>query len=295
VLYSQTEQTQRNVVRSMAVSAAVVVAFGLLKDGPFGRLSSFYDVPNSVALFVAPLIVYLIWEGEVLTYLLAAFLLAGLVATQSVGGIVAVLLALFIGLLWWRRNRFSVPAITYTFVALCLIAGYFTMTGRVLYLLQTFSAPAHTSWNVRLQLWSSGTTLIAHHPLLGVGLGQFEGAYQAVLHQRFYDYEQLKTSTHEPLREFVFRDPHNFILSFWLNTGLLGLLGWLATSGAAIAATLKKSWPPTRLQQSLLLALLAMLLFGLVDTVYWKNDLATQWWLLVLLLAWAGSETAPPS
>ncbi|MCA9389730.1 MAG: hypothetical protein KC585_03955, partial [Candidatus Magasanikbacteria bacterium] len=68
--------------------------------------------------------------------------------------------------------------------------------------------------------------------------------------------------------------PHNIILNFWVETGLAGLLAffWI------VFAWLKK-------KEAMLLPLVALLIHGLVDVPYFKNDLAIVFFLVLALCA----------
>jgi O-antigen ligase len=87
--------------------------------------------------------------------------------------------------------------------------------------------------------------------------------------------------------------PHNIVLTFWSETGLLGLaaFAWIMFTGFA------QSWRGWRARQSewrplelgVFLALVAVVVHGLVDVPYFKNDLAFEFWVL-LGLAWAGHQ-----
>ena len=185
----------------------------------------------------------------------------------------------------------------------------FTLSGRISYLLSPITHPGTTnSATVRLQLWDIGTELIRQNPIFGVGLGQFEGAYQEELHRRFAGQEKDLSSTFYPLQsEYLFRDPHNFLISFWLNLGVLGLISFIilnfivfknafllrtkfsqpadlsSEAGAKGEALAKEGGSHAIYQPAIALALISMLIFGLVDTIYWKNDLSALWWIFILL------------
>ena len=42
--------------------------------------------------------------------------------------------------------------------------------------------------------------------------------------------------------------------------------------------------PKTVVRQSLVLVLVSILIFGLTDTVYWKNDLSALYWIIISLI-----------
>ena len=313
------------VVSALIASGTVVAVASFFFFKPDQRLAGIYDVPNSLALFLAPIIV-LALAGAVTNSNKYRLLLAGmvmfvaLILTQSVAGLASVLLVLSgAGLISWRRQfqyaapQFGAvadpPAVTLKYTKsrllilsaiLCLTVlsfGYLFQVGRLQYFLRPITDPsARTSLSVRLQLWDISWELIKQHSLLGVGLGQFEPYYQQALHDRFKHFE-ICTSPNlltvkdcqfiidqPPIAEWVFRDPHSWPLSFWLNMGILGLFSFTGLNIYVFWLILKR--PDKKSPSSLVThySLLTILIFGLVDTIYWKNDLAALYWVLLSIL-----------
>lgn len=282
MVFAAVQQDERRigyVLDALAVSALTVSLIGIFQVGAMDRVRSIYDVPNSLALFLAPLFVATLWRAvthrSFALYGVSVVMGIALLLTQSVGGVVASLGALGVSIYVFRAHV-SVRARQGLLVGvlLGLLVGGVVLGGKVQYLLSANSSAA-----VRLQLWSASVQLLQDSPLLGVGLGVFEPAYQEALHERFAAYDAGITSQ-QPLLEFVFRDPHNWILSLWLNTGVLGLVSFIALVYTALIST--STWPKNK--QVVFVALLVLLLFGLFDTAYWKNDLAALWWVLLGLL-----------
>jgi O-antigen ligase len=132
----------------------------------------------------------------------------------------------------------------------------------------------------RIEIWTATLRMLRDRPLLGSGLSGFQtriGPYW--------------NATHPANERFI--DPHNIALNFWTETGLLGLVSfaWIFVAGAVNSWRAwrwgPEAWRP--LQLGFLLALLAILVHGLVDVPYFKNDLSLEFWAL-LALAWAGSQ-----
>lgn len=271
---------------SWVITAGVLVSFISLTQYRWSiRLAGIYDVPNSLALWLVPVFILAVWTSRLSLWRLMSAAVIGItiLATQSLGAVFAIMGSLAVGMLWWRRTEFRCWLRP---LSLLLVLGiiYFGITGRLYYISSPLFAGQSNSVTVRGQLWGIGVQLIGEHPLLGVGLGQFEPAYQKKLHERFTEYEASGESSRAPLPEFVFRDPHNWIISFWLNTGLLGFVSFTFLT---IYLLLRIRWITSTFTQSIALALVALLLFGLVDTIYWKNDLAALCWLLIFSLVLA--------
>jgi len=83
----------------------------------------------------------------------------------------------------------------------------------------------------------------------------------------------------EPYPEWAVPQPHNIFLAFWLQTGLIGLVGfiWL------IIIIIFLNYKPKILSFILLYAIIYILIHGLVDTTYWKNDLSVIFWVIIAL------------
>lgn len=283
-----TDTQKKQLLHALIASSVAVSMVALVMGRVGGRLQAFYDSPNSLALFVAPMLTATLWQAEHdkqhKRWLIAAAALQvmAIIGAQSVGAVIAIAAALGVGIsLWVKRGK--VKTLAGLLLAAAIAAWIFWQTGKISYLLQPITNPStHNSATVRLQLWSIGWDLIKENPLRGIGLGQFEPAYQQKLHQRFAAGNVLLTPYSSPLTsEFVFRDPHNWPIAFWLNTGLLGLISFVSLNIVAIKK-MRREQSPILTAYSLLLT--TILLFGLVDTIYWKNDLATIWWVAVAAL-----------
>ena len=79
--------------------------------------------------------------------------------------------------------------------------------------------------------------------------------------------------------------PHNLFLAAWLYGGIFGLAGFIGILWG-VAKKIKVGLRSD--DRAFYLAVAAFfavtLAHGLVDTTYWKNDLALLWWILVALL-----------
>lgn len=283
---------EAGVIRSLILSGTVVALFGFSQIQGFNRIYSVYDVPNSLALFLVPISVLAAWIGiktnNKLYQYSAIIMLIAIIATQSFGAITALIGTMIVAVpLSPIRERARVRATYIGMILLLVAAVFFTLSGRFAYLISHLIHPNTTnSATVRLQLWDIGINLIKKHPILGIGLGQFEPAYQAELHRLF------EQSSRGLQPEFVFRDPHNWIISFWLNLGIGGLISFIALNYLALknAFLLRYKFnQPAVLagghiyQQAIALAIVSILIFGLFDTIYWKNDLSALWWMLIFL------------
>lgn len=240
-----------------------------------------YTNANDIALFLVPLIAL---AGAITLYSQAqrerlvsgGFLVIAVASTLlsfSRGGYLA-LAAVALGLGLSHRYRWRmVGAAVALGVVLVLIPPINHRIGVEL----DFSNPQNTLVG-RFELWRVSIQMLQHHVLFGAGLSGFAqtiGPYWNPTH----------------LDRFIY--PHNIALTFWSETGLLGLaaFAWIIFTGFV------QSWRGWRqgapdwrpLQLGIGLALVAVVVHGLVDVPYFKNDLALEFWA-IMGLAWAGNR-----
>lgn len=134
------------------------------------------------------------------------------------------------------------------------------------------------STDVRYVLWQGTARLLVDRPIVGAGLGGFPILYE--------EYRLIKHT------EFLLY-PHNIILNAWVELGLAGalLFCWLIIDACRRAFRLVQSALTPfghQLVYGTLAALLAVVVHGIVDVPYFKNDLAIQFWFLLSLIPIAG-------
>jgi len=72
-------------------------------------------------------------------------------------------------------------------------------------------------------------------------------------------------------------EPHNLYLAFWFHTGILGII-WLGL-------IIKKSIYSLLSNKNILwlnISFASILIYGLFDTVFWKNDLAVLFMIVLI-------------
>jgi O-antigen ligase len=115
----------------------------------------------------------------------------------------------------------------------------------------------------RFSLWKTGVKMISDEPVLGKGLVGFGNNWE-------------KYNSDPNLEHYNF--PHNIILNFWVDFGILGVLSMMGLFVYGIINGIKNR---TNLYWfGLMLALVAIFTHGLIDIPYLKNDLAVVFWVL---------------
>lgn len=224
------------------------------------RITSIYDYPNAVGLFLAPLIILalgLYFKGQKKLGWWS-FILLGLSAvifSKAQGAYIAIGSGIFyLGLTskLWRKICFSTLILG---MALCFIIP----ATRATLLFQD------NSGQVRLALWQGTANLLMHNPITGAGLAGFQ-----------IKYPEYKLNRHTEALLYS----HNLFLDFWCQLGILGLI-WLIWVVFKFFKTRPHNYDPRNI--ILNAAMCGILVYGLVDVPYFKNDLALIFWTLLAL------------
>lgn len=224
------------------------------------RLTSVYDYPNAVGLFLAPILAMCIaWVMHERSHrkLFIQLTLLGcgmLLLSHTQGAVIAVIVAGVFTLLYTRWRL-----VTLAIAGAALVLALLWQPTRDVLLFQD------TSGQVRLALWQGTANVLEHEPWLGAGLAGFPSWYA-----------QYKLDQHTELLLY----PHNLFLDFWVEFGLLGLL-WLVMMLGSFFVRLARNHQPHSIV--LLAGMVAILVYGLVDVPYFKNDLAIVFWLVLTL------------
>lgn len=252
----------------------VAMGAGRRATGPF-------PYPNALALFVVPIGAYALTEivsriesresnerseaargsapDSTARYLAPAALIASFLAVllaKSDGGLIALGAVTWLALFFQRRLRWWLVSVTLlgVFIAALIPAIRMPLVHEL-----TFQG---WSGKVRMYMWRDTKAMLKDHWLFGAGFGGYPTVFKS--YQRTTGIE-------------VFQYPHNILLNFWSETGILGVLAF-----AWIILTTVSSIR-THDSYARYFFLVAILIHGLVDVPYFKNDLALLFWVLVWL------------
>jgi O-antigen ligase len=234
------------------------------------RAVSLFAHPNFYALFVTPLLAYAIpdlWKRIQSSNFRARFIYAGswvlgalgLFLSLSRGGWLGLLCAAIIFVIISANKKLILASLI---GLVCLSAIVFATPNLRYRVLLPFAG--EKSSVARLSLWNTGIKMVKDSPVLGKGLLGFSN--------NWYNYNTDPNLDHYPA-------PHNIVLNFWVDTGILGLLSFLAICVYLL-------WRGVRAKNNLwlfgfTLFLVAMFVHGLIDIPYFKNDLALVFWILL--------------
>jgi len=275
------------------------------------RATSLFSYPNAVGLYLAPIIFFLAGtlpgfykkNKKVFSFIVVAIFssLAAILFAKSEGAVFAVSAVALLGLLLATKK-------TRQIVLVVAVVGILGMVFSPLvknYVLDRV-ALNNFSGQVRKIQWRETINMLYQGRIVtGAGLTNYQAAV-APFHQVgfFFNKEKLsqadfvkkvnsdpvyRASHWQPLETYLY--PHNIILNFWSELGILGALMfiWLVVryfqiGTKAYSLALKDQDLFAWVVFGLLLAMLTIIIHGIVDVPYFKNDLAIMFWLWLALM-----------
>lgn len=243
---------------------------------------SIYNSPNAVGLFLAPIAALFLGLGflvrekstKVLTLLVVGFLLGGIYLSFSRGAWLGFIAALVFVVLFTKRR----------WIYLAVTAGFGTV---LVFLPMVWSKvekilSGDYSTLVRFKLWEYTYKMFLERPVYGNGLSGFQPALKAM-----------------PKHPELVMHPHNFFLNFWTEVGLLGLLAivWVVARFFVLGSRVYKGFRKIKditgkaLSVGVMAMMVALLTHSMVDTQYFKNDLAILFMATIGLMVVLGRSS----
>ncbi len=243
--------------------------------------------PNYLSLFLTPItalavVSMFIYRGwwRYIALISAITSVIALWGSQSRGAAVGVLGGVIIALIYYLcRNKKAYTWVYWSVLAVAIIAAATFAIAKP----DTNASPADgrvaTSNNIRWEIWKTSAEIIQSNPILGVGLGNYQEYFTNLTKDRVNYPEYIS-----PLALTA----HDLYLHIFASLGIVGLvifLWWVGLSIKNLSVSINK-----KETVALAAAFTCILLYGLVDTPYFKNDLALLWWVIVALIALYGKE-----
>ena len=245
-----------------------------------GRLKAFFLSPNHLAMYLAPaflialffllnkrvfsIFLLIIFVPLYFTYSYGAFLgiFAGILYLASRDAINCVsTVNIFRNRVSGTRNSVSV----YVFLLIIIFAGFIFISSNKFN--QIINSDSRSSFHSRLMIWNSAGEIIKDNPLFGIGPGTFQKTY--LFYAEKFDEQYL---------EWAVPQPHNIFLAFYLQTGLIGFVGFILILFWFFR---RRNEALPRSYNVINALMIYILIHGLVDTTYWKNDLSLMFWIII--------------
>ena len=258
------------------------------------RVYSYLGNPNllagyllsAIAFSVAAVFIWRSWMQKALALTMVVVNFACLYFTGSRGGWVGMLALILIFLLllryWWDAylprfwRRWLLPIVFGGMAGLIILAMIFVEPLR-LRVMSIFAWREDSSNNFRINVWAAVFDMISDHPLIGIGSGHdaFNKVYP--LYQR-PNYNALSA--------------YSIFLETAVETGLIGLGFFLWLIAVIFNQGMRRLGEMRSLANregfwliAAIAAMVGMLAHGLVDTVWYRPQINSLWWLMVAIVA----------
>lgn len=244
-------------------------------NGSVDRIVSIFGYPNALGLYLGPIIILFtgflffdssrVWRLLKLAIIVVSFV--AIILAKSEAAAISVVAVWLIWALFFRKVRWWALAIiiiaVVLFFATPAMGGYLNEK----LMLQDYSGM------IRRLIWQESWEMLKDNWFFGAGLA---------------GYQTKIAPYHAPTFE-IFLYPHNIILNFWSEVGILGLLsfmwlGLLFLWKGALVVWRSVSRPQKMFYMALVAVMTQMVIHGMVDAPYFKNDLSVLFWIVVMLL-----------
>ncbi|MFA5024812.1 MAG: O-antigen ligase family protein [Patescibacteria group bacterium] len=315
------DKGREKILWSLAISALAVSALaiyqkitGQLISNPLWaavetrRVVSFFGYPNAVGLYLGPIVLIMIgWLASAVTYarndkikiifINLTIILSSLSIyfAKSKGALLGVAAGLIVfGLMANKKIRWA------TIIALILISLGIAAYKPARDLAVSNITLTNLSGQIRKAGWNDSWKMLKDGRFLtGAGLANYQSAVEpyhteGIFIKDFNDpdaqrklvfNEAYRTAHWQPLEIYLY--PHNIFLNFWSELGLAGMLlfiwviGKFFVMGARNLRTQKNKY----IVIGLIGAMVVVVVHGLVDVPYFKNDLAAMFWLFIAMVS----------
>lgn len=319
------EKGVKQIINSLALSVLIISLFAIWQKitGQFifnefwaraesRRIVSFFGYPNAVALFIAPIIPLLVGtfilrlreQGKLLNFLNQIFIFLTIIAgilsiyfAKSKGALLALIASALLIFFILAKKKIKIILITILILLSSLI--YFQRDWIEFKLLNSLSYQIRTlQWTETIEMLKDGNLLY------GSGLANYQNKITPYHQDGFFfnkdadpdfrmkvvwgDDDQYRTERWQPLETYLY--PHNIFLNFWTELGFLGMLIFVFIIIKFLILSLKYYYQEKEnknkyLGLALFSSMTIVLIHGMVDVPYFKNDLSALFWIIISLLA----------
>ncbi len=258
------------------------------------RVYSYLGNPNLLAGYLLPAVMFslvavFVWQGwirKALALTMVSVNGAAFILTFSRGGWIGLVVGGLVLLLllghWWSValptfwQKWAIPGVLAGSAAVLLVAmvAVPTLRDRVF---SMFSGRGDSSNNFRINVWQSVIEMIKARPVLGIGPGN-------VAFNKIYPLFQRP--------RFTALSAYSIVLEVAVETGLIGLscfvwllvvtfnMGWTQIQRLRAVGSRQGYW-----LMAAIATLCGMLGHGVVDTVWYRPQVNTLWWLMIAIVA----------
>lgn len=291
----RTKQQFKNIVYSLGILSIFIFILGLYQKltGDFiynttdiiesNRITTFFGYPNANGLILLPiffLTLLNLFEDKKISlkiFNISVLILSVVVIfwARSESAIIAIISGLLIFLAFKLINYkkffvFVVSCILFVsilFPFVVIAPNKIDEPGTKNYSISEKLLLKDLSGQIRRQMYKETIDFLKNNPLSGAGL---------------VGYQDKISNYHKFSYIEIFLYPHSIFLNFWISLGIFGLLGFIWLLIEFFRICIKSYFNSSKEQIFILIAMLSIIIQGIVEVPYFKNDLSIMWWLVVL-------------
>ncbi len=274
------------------------------------RVTSVFPYPNALGLYLGPLVLIFFGylaklfkeekkiKSKIFFIIVFIVSLLSIYFAKSEGALIGVLIALLVfGIFHSKKSRiFTILLI------LISVLGIFFSSPVKQYVLDKITL-MDKSGQIRRAIWSETWEMLSDgRLLLGAGLARYQQAVASYhqegifikdshdpdwLHKVMYN-ENYRIKAWQPLEVYLY--PHNIFLNFWSELGFFGMILfiWMIFKyfwrGIILIKNNKINNNEKDVVLGLICAMIVIVIHGLVDVPFFKNDLSIIFLLLFVIL-----------
>jgi len=266
------------------------------------RTTSVFPYPNALGLYLAPIVTIFLFrivektknreklktKKDIIFYLknnlfdLIVFItgLLAIIFARSSGALMGIIASVFLFIFIKSKSKLTTFLIGFIgFVLLLTLPFTYPLVNRTI-LLGDFSG------KIRTQMWEETSKMLKENFILGGGLNNFKEALKPYHKQTFFE---------------LYLYPHNIILNIWSELGFLGILSFTSfiiiffiKNYKIYTYKLNSFWKENSSEKELQnmnykkdmslilsLSMFTLLIHGLVDVPFFKNDLSVLFWIII--------------
>ncbi len=283
-----------NIILNTFLASGVFMALGSLFYFFSGnltydnRLQAVFNSPNFLAMSLAPVILTAIWNIflrrgmpilKIISLAALIILLPVFFLTYSYGAFFALFAALFLMVLVSGRSVLFKMVFCLSLVLFAVTLFFSQLDAKKT--MDVLLKDDRSSLESREMIWSASKIILKENYIFGIGPGMFQEYYLS--HQKDFK---------KPYLEWAVPYPHNVFLAFFIQLGILGILGFFLivfwvfrVCFEVLRVFFKEKSSDGRGEAAVLIVAFFtyFLLHGLVDTPYWKNDLSLIFFLFLAI------------
>jgi len=239
----------------------------LVKADLQGRATSFFTSPNAVGLYVAPILPLILYgftdkSKSKYYWLILTLAVLAIAVSLSKGAVAALVVACVLSVFLFGYKKIGSALLVASFIAIILFSS---IHQNLLF--------QNRSGQNRLALWGYTKNFLLKDKknfIFGAGISQF------------FIKIQKPVNNFKKIEPLIY--PHNLLLNFWSEIGILGMLSFLGFYISGLKKSRDIFIENKFFGIALLSVLVVFMVHGLVDVPYFKNDLSFLWWILLAII-----------